>query len=71
MLQAVCDWGRDSVESWGRRKRSVNNVTSEEEKEEDMTLSQEILVLDFGDDKQSDFLRSDAASTEFGRGELF
>lgn len=22
-LQAVCEWGRDSVESWGRRRRSV------------------------------------------------
>ena len=26
-----------------------------------MTLSQEILVLDFGDEKQSQFLRSDAS----------
>lgn len=26
-----------------------------------MTLSQEILVLDFGDEKQSDFLKSDAS----------
>lgn len=67
MFKAVCDWGRDSVESWGRRKRSINNVT-DDEKEEDMTLSQEILVLDFGDDKQSDFLRSDASSADFGRG---
>lgn len=32
-----------------------------EEKSEDMTLSQEILVLDFGDEKQSDFLKSDAS----------
>lgn len=66
-VQAVCDWGRDSVESWGRRKRSVSNVT-EEEKEEDMTLSQEILVLDFGDEKQSEFLKSELSSADFGRG---
>lgn len=26
-----------------------------------MTLSQEILVLDFGDEKQSEFLKSDAS----------
>ncbi|KAJ3664745.1 hypothetical protein Zmor_000291 [Zophobas morio] len=63
---AVCEWGRDSLESWGRRKRSVSNVT-DEEKEEDMTLSQEILVLDFGDDKQSEFLKSELSSAEFGK----
>lgn len=60
---ASCDWGRDTVESWGKRRRRAVNVTestSESEKdEEDMTLSQEILVLDFGDEKQSEFLRSD------------
>lgn len=41
---------------------------TDEEKEEDMTLSQEILVLDFGDDKQAEFLKSELSSTEFGRG---
>ncbi|XP_018368913.1 PREDICTED: uncharacterized protein LOC108764967 isoform X1 [Trachymyrmex cornetzi] len=57
---AVCEWGRESVESWGkRRRRSIANST--EEKAEDMTLSQEILVLDFGDEKQSDFLKNDAS----------
>lgn len=66
---AVCEWGRESLESWGRRKRSVgNNNVTEEEKEEDMTLSQEILVLDFGDDKQSEFLKSDLTSADFNRG---
>ncbi|KAJ8888659.1 hypothetical protein PR048_008151, partial [Dryococelus australis] len=41
---AVCDWGHESIESWGRRKRSVaaNETT---EAEEDMTLSQEILTV--------------------------
>lgn len=33
-----------------------------------MTLSQEILVLDFGDEKQSEFLRSDLSSADFGKG---
>jgi hypothetical protein len=33
-----------------------------------MTLSQEILVLDFGDEKNSQFLRSDASS-DFGKGD--
>ncbi|OXU25449.1 hypothetical protein TSAR_013164 [Trichomalopsis sarcophagae] len=57
---AVCEYGRDSSESWGkRRRRSLDNST--EEKAEDMTLSQEILVLDFGDEKQSQFLKSDAS----------
>lgn len=60
---AVCEWGRDSVESWGRRRRRSLNDTAEstgtsDKDEEDMTLSQEILVLDFGDEKQSEFLRS-------------
>lgn len=36
-------------------------MNTTEEKAEDMTLSQEILVLDFGDEKQSDFLKSDAS----------
>jgi len=63
---AVCEWGRESLESWGRRKRSVSNVT-DEEKEEDMTLSQEILVLDFGDEKQSAFLKNDLSSAEFSK----
>ncbi|KAK9875154.1 hypothetical protein WA026_005945 [Henosepilachna vigintioctopunctata] len=62
---AVCEWGRESLESWGRKKRSVNDAT-EGEKEEDMTLSQEILVLDLGDEKQSEFLKSELNSADFG-----
>lgn len=63
-FQAVCEWGRESVESWGRKRRSVgSNETGEGE--EQMNISQEILVLDFGDEnKNSDYLRSDA-SAEF------
>ena len=68
---AVCEWGRESLESWGRKRRSPNananaTATGDEEKEDDMTLSQEILVLDFGDDKQLD----DASRMELTSGEL-
>lgn len=43
----ICGVGRDNVESWGRRRRSVASVTAIEEKSDDeMTLSKEILVLD-------------------------
>lgn len=67
---AVCEWGRDAVESWGRRRRSVgSNETATVEEEEEMNISQEILVLDFGDEKNHDFLRSDP-STDFGKGIL-
>lgn len=65
---AVCEWGRDSMESWGRKRRSVRNETSESD--DDMNISQEILVLDFGDEHNRDFLRSDP-STDFGRGNSF
>ncbi|XP_059480335.1 uncharacterized protein LOC132199546 [Neocloeon triangulifer] len=51
---AVCDAG---VESWGKRRRRAVNA-SEEQSEDDMSISQEILVLDFGDEKNKDFLRS-------------
>lgn len=33
-----------------------------------MNISQEILVLDFGDEKNHDFLRSPEPSTDFGKG---
>lgn len=64
---AVCEWGRDSVESWGRKRRSIENGT--QESEEEMNISQEILVLDFGDEHNRDFLRSDP-STDFGKGNI-
>ena len=63
---AVCEWGRDSMESWGRKRRSVGNET--ENNEEMNMISQEILVLDFGDENNKDFLRSSDPSTDFGRG---
>lgn len=65
---AVCEWGRESVESWGRRKRSIPNNNETAEGDEDMTLSQEILVLDFGDSERQSFLRSnEALFSEFGK----
>lgn len=72
--QAVCEWGRESLESWGRRKRSLprNDTDEVHSQEEDMNISQEIIVLDFGDERQStDFLRSDkpggtASEANFG-----
>ncbi|KAL1138899.1 hypothetical protein AAG570_008961, partial [Ranatra chinensis] len=71
---AVCEWGRDSVESWGKRRRrrrelSQANQSDKEDEEDDMTLSQEILVLDFGDEKQSQFLKTnmDGAYSDFGK----
>lgn len=57
------------MESWGRKRRSVGNETVEKE-DDDMNISQEILVLDFGDENNKDFLRSADPSTEFGRGKL-
>jgi hypothetical protein len=64
----MCEWGRDSMESWGRKKRSVGNETSSEN-DEAMKISQEILVLDFGDENNRDFLRSDA-SADFNKGKI-
>ncbi|CAB0044724.1 unnamed protein product [Trichogramma brassicae] len=65
---ASCEYGRDSLESWGkRRKRNLENTTNED----DMTLSQEILVLDFGDEKQSQFLKNDASIDFNEAGELY
>jgi hypothetical protein len=66
---AICEWGRESIESWGRKRRSVlsnETNTDDEEEEEMMNISQEILVLDFGDEKNSDFLRSEN-SADFGK----
>lgn len=46
-MQANCQWGRDTIESWGRKRRETEATESGEE---DMNISQEILVLDFGDE---------------------
>ena len=50
----ICGVGRDNVESWGRRRRSIQPGQSfESAAEDEMTLSHEILVLDFGDNDNS------------------
>merc|ERR1719350_1267869 len=56
---AVCTYGRENFESWGRRKRevegrgkrSVENVIDDAT----MSLSREIIVLDFGDEATSPY----------------
>ncbi|XP_071452108.1 uncharacterized protein tyn [Hetaerina americana] len=50
---AQCEYGLERGESWGKRRRRRSSGSSAEDPEnaEDMTLSQEILVLDFGDEK--------------------
>lgn len=55
----MCNLGRENVEAWGRRKREAKEV----EDLEDMTLSQEILVLDFGDENPSEFMDNGLNST--------
>jgi hypothetical protein len=58
------------MESWGRKRRSVGNETNVNESDEEMNISQEILVLDFGDENNRDFLRSSDPSTDFGKGKF-
>lgn len=47
--QVICGVGRENIESWGRRRRSVDNKLHTYETDDEMTLSREILVLDFND----------------------
>lgn len=73
LFQSICEYGREAIESWGRRRRSIsstntNNNRSAEEND-DMTLSQEILVLDFNEEK-NEFLREEPPFSDFGPGNL-
>lgn len=43
-FQVICGVGRENLESWGRKRRSVRF-----EKDDEMTLSREILVLDYNE----------------------
>ncbi|XP_042148717.1 uncharacterized protein LOC8050670 [Ixodes scapularis] len=43
----VCTHGRESIDSWGRRRRAASRS---QRTTQEMTLSQEILVLDIGDE---------------------
>ena len=53
LLQAVCTYGRENFESWGRKKRDVSSLTKravDNSADNAMSLSREIIVLDFGDE---------------------
>jgi len=54
---AVCTYGRENFESWGRKKRDVDRSRREISDEVDttMSLSREIIVLDFGDETTSPY----------------
>jgi len=53
---AVCTYGRENFESWGRRKRSVERRSVEHVIDDaTMSLSREIIVLDFGDEATSPY----------------
>jgi len=52
---AVCTYGRENFESWGRKKRDVSKRSIETELSTAMSLSREIIVLDFGDEATSPY----------------
>jgi len=47
---AVCTYGRENFESWGRKKRDVSKRAVDNSADTAMSLSREIIVLDFGDE---------------------
>ena len=59
MVKAVCTYGRENFESWGRKRRDVEESRSKraisEEGEQTMSLSREIIVLDFGDEANNPY----------------
>jgi len=52
---AVCTYGRENFESWGRKKRDVSKRSIETTLDTAMSLSREIIVLDFGDEATSPY----------------
>ena len=65
-FQAVCTYGRENFESWGRKKRDLSKRAIDNGAETAMSLSREIIVLDFGDEKTNpydDFDKPSAASS--------
>ena len=85
-FQAICQHGRDKIESWGRKKRHARSlgrghvqettkeaalaaaaahrsdnqlptVVSDSVSKEEMSISQEILVLDLGDEIEKNYKR--------------
>lgn len=57
-LQAVCTYGRENFESWGRKKRDLSGLTKravDNSADNAMSLSREIIVLDFGDEANNPY----------------
>jgi len=52
---AVCNFGREAFESWGRKRRSVSKRAVNDQFDDSMSLSREIIVLDFGDEQNSPY----------------
>merc|ERR1712024_317099 len=47
---AVCTYGRENFESWGRKKRDLSKRAVDNSVDTAISLSREIIVLDFGDE---------------------
>jgi len=61
-IKTNCQYGRESFDSWGRRKREArekreigDDGEGQELGETQMRLSHEIIVLDYGDEQTSPF----------------
>ena len=59
-LQAVCTYGRENFESWGRKKRDLSSSSLtkravDNSADNAMSLSREIIVLDFGDEANNPY----------------
>merc|ERR1711953_141400 len=52
---AVCTYGRENFESWGRKKRDLSKRVVDNSVDTAMSLSREIIVLDFGDETTSPY----------------
>jgi len=52
---AVCTYGRENFESWGRKKRELSKRSVDTVLDQAMSLSREIIVLDFGDEATSPY----------------
>ena len=58
--QVVCGVGRENIESWGRKRRSLHTYETDNE----MLLNREILVFDFNDPAESSKSTSDMAEMD-------
>ena len=59
-FQTSCNFGRDTFESWGKRKKRevtlpANVIDTGDDVDAQMRLSHEIVVLDFGDEQTNPF----------------